>query len=396
MKVSNSKIDAINKDRYIGKGAAGIVYKIFFNGTPAVIKFPVNPEKRCSIKQEISIYSNLCKVFDECLCKKNIVQMLGYNNEKCALILEYFDADLTHYVGYPFSDVTYLTHRLLPRTNINQRPNFDKLSVMFGTQSIDSTIFKMYNDIYTGILCLHTNRISHRDLELKNVLVRGGGKIGITDFGMSKIIENAVYNILTEEFGRDLHKIGPMMGNFIDYTNPLPYQYQLDEPNHIVNNSKILDGIQNDVLQDAFFLFVYFQDIVVFVSLMYYCNENMDRNGGDVLLREARKEYKYQFNELFPGVHMDYLPKKSLEFVLDSMFDRLKNGNLFDLIVYFRSVFSNILIDNELFPLQNETVHTYLTTHFGKNYTPNVGVGDIKVGFLMKRFDLFLDTFSVK
>jgi hypothetical protein len=79
MKDSDVKsiLSSIGKSNFLGKGSAGLVYRFDYYGIPAVAKIPVREDMKASIKKEIVNYGYICKIFNACLCSKNIVQMLG-------------------------------------------------------------------------------------------------------------------------------------------------------------------------------------------------------------------------------------------------------------------------------------------------------------------------------
>lgn len=78
------------------------------------------------------------------------------------------------------------------------------------------------------------------------------------------------------------------MGNFLDSTNPEPYQYRLDnksgkggndEQDHLsqgVDNIAILDKLRNPALKDGFLVLTKFKDILEFISMMHYLNKHVD------------------------------------------------------------------------------------------------------------------------
>lgn len=403
----------IGPNNFLGKGGAGTVYRFDYYDIPAVVKVHNVESKKRSLNNEIVNYSYICKVFNDCSCKQNIVQMLGYDMKNGLIMLEYFDgSDLVKYTGYPMSPVTFYTHRLLPRTSDTKSPtsaDFTTLGKYLGSSDNEETILILFNKIYSGILCLHGVGIVHRDFELKNILIRTDGKVGITDFGLSRIIGNEIVNYpfssTVAGFGTDLNSLGPMMGNFLDSTNKEPYQYRLDNQSrgredelvHLsqVDNVAILDNLSNPALQDAFLILTKFKELVEFVSMMHYLNKHVDFESGSALINNAAAEADDTIEaEVEPEqVDMFYVSDNDISSVITTMFDRITpNTGLAELVLYFRLIFDQILILNGATEkLGSESVHNYVKRVFGSNYdivitsSPNL----LRYGFLLKHFNLF-------
>lgn len=390
----------IGPNNFLGKGAAGTVYRFDYYNIPAVIKVPNDETKKLSLRNEIVNYSYICKVFNDCLCKNNIVQMLGYDSENALIMLEYFDgSDLTSYTGYPMTDITHYTHRLLPRTSSSLgSADFSTLGKYLGSSNFEDITFILFNKIYTGILCLHHVGVLHLDFELKNILIRSDGKIGIADFGLSRIISAQHlaygYSALFSSFTRDIDSIGPMMGNFLDSTNPQPYQYRLD--NQAVDNMLILNNLKDPVVKDTFLVLTTFKDLVTFVSIISYLNSHVDLQTGrefiedsaaeanDILDEEVTEEDEKEFL---------YITDDDINTVINTMFNKITpESGLSKLVLYFRLIFDQILRLNGADPLStNESVHDHIKRMFGSNYNliMTSAANLLRYGFLLKHFNLF-------
>lgn len=383
----------LSQDNFLGKGAAGIVYKFNYYNIVSAVKIPINSYKKDSIRSEIYNYSYLCKAFNNCNCKNNIIQMLGYDLDDAIIILEYFDgSDLTKYVRYPMHSSTFHTHRLLPRSEKDKSADFTSLGQIFRTSSRDSTIWTMFNKIYTGLLCIHTVGLIHRDFELKNILINSKGRIGISDFGLSLVLNEDILSYGSEfvcnEFKKDISLLGPMMGDFLDSTNIEPYQFRMDYGN--INNVPILNSIQDSNLQDTFLLLTSFSDIVVFVSFIYYINKN-NTNNNDFITDASSTANTYINDEL--SSNQMYIYQDQVDNIKSNIQSTLISGSgLVDLLKYFRLVINKMLyLGGVNSTLGDKSIHTFLSNVFGSNY--DIIIKDLSIqiryGFLLTHFDLF-------
>lgn len=394
----------LSPQNYLGEGSVGKVYRINYYEISAVAKVPVNETKKDALMKEIVIYSYICKLFNKCKCNANIVQMLGYNTYHSIIMLEYFDgSDLTKYTGYPVSESTNLTHRLLPRSNPGMA-NFILLGKYLKLLKTEDIIFTLFDHITSGIICLHSTKILHRDFELKNILIRSDGKIGITDFGVSKIIgKGETYDDFTQllsGFKFDTDNLGPMMGDFIDSTNYIPYQYRLEKG--AIDNISILDSIKDSRLSDAFLLLIEFPDLVAFTSAIYYMNLNTDSSIKNDLIQDAADSYN---DSIVEDTELEenereaiYIEPSQIENIMNMLYDKLKSRpSLTNLIVYFRLIIDRMMVTIGSDPLpQSLSVYEYLKQSFPAQQSEVIRllVEQIANGFHLRNFDLFIKAFE--
>jgi serine/threonine protein kinase len=319
------------------------------------------------------------------------------------IMLEFFDgSDLAKYTNYPINESTFLTHRLLPRSGPGEA-NFSTLGKYLGELTPEGNIFKLFDEIYTGIVCLHGAGILHKDFELKNILIRSDGKIGISDFGVSRIIgkEYISYGFfpLFDAFKSDLNSLGPMMGNFLDSTNQEPYQYRLERGT--VDDISILNNIKDRMLKDAFLLLTSFKDLATFVSFIYFFNQHLDRDTGKQILDQAAEFYNDNIiHDVSDESEQEvlFVYDNTIESVIDIIYDRLlPEARLSDLILYFRLVISKMLkLSGIGETLDTESVHDYILQNFGHNYTEVITsmATQLRYGFLLNNFDLFYEIYQ--
>jgi serine/threonine protein kinase len=391
-------------DNFLGKGAVGAVYRFDYYGIHAVAKIPIQSDKIETMKREIVIYNYICKVFNRCACRNNIVQMLGYDNEHGIIMLELFDgSDLIRYTGYPMNPSTFLTHRLEPRTHVGGSADFTTLGKYLRTSNSEETILKLFDHIYTGLLCLHSAKIVHKDLELKNILIRSDGKVGITDFGASRILDQGSsyygFNGLFAGMRVDTDKVGPMMGNFLDSCSKQPYQYRLDLGS--VDNIIILNNIFDTHLKDAFMVLVLFPDIVAFISLIYYINRNIDRDSGAELIDDAAGTYNDNIDAEIPEHIREsmYISTDITKLVVDGMYNNLvPEATMYDLIRYFRLIISSLIASIGIpeIIMESESVHDFLTRSFKNKYMEYVTAmaDSVRYGYLLTNFNLFQTVYT--
>jgi serine/threonine protein kinase len=398
----NDILDDIKIETPLGKGAAGTVYRLNYYTIPAVVKVPNSPDKEASLKAEIIIYQYLCKIFNQCVCQTHIVQLLGYDMNRAIMILEYFDgSDLVRYTGYPMHPSTFLTHRLQPRTSSNT-PDIGTLKTYLHTNTMEDTIWSLFNNVYTGLLCLHGRAVLHRDLELKNILISSSGKVGITDFGLSQIINHKLLSTgaqgLMAAFRRDLASVGPMMGDFLDIDNVEPYQYRLERGPII--NRPILNKLTSVKLKDAFLLLTSFREIAVFVSFVYYLTNHLDFETSREFITSLVESANDSIEEKIPEEQRGqwYIYESELEFIMNTIYNPLiVEPGFMELAAYFRHViavlFRGIGLNDPIG--EKESVHDYITRHFPSDYDLAItSLSDqIEYGVLLKHFNLFTDAY---
>ena len=157
---------AIYKDQPLGSGAYGIVCKAKCDQLPCAAKL-LHPTFLVPGNWAVDKFMQECS-FLASLKHPHIVQFLGVHTEtstsQTALFMELMDESLT--------------------TFLNRYHSSDQ-SVPFNIQ-VD-----ICHDIVLALHYLHTNGIIHRDLSSNNVLLLGGRRAKITDFGMSKLTMNS-------------------------------------------------------------------------------------------------------------------------------------------------------------------------------------------------------------
>jgi hypothetical protein len=402
-------IQQINPLTLIGYGREGAVYRINYRGRLAALKIPLDQNQK-----ELEIYKYLCRVYDQCYCRTNIVQMLAYNDsidliKGPIIILEFFDgSNLAQYTGYEFSPITYYTHRLLPRL-VPGDADYRTLGRFFNLNRKDDIIMHMFKSIYNGLLCLHSRAVTHRDLELKNVLVRSDGKVAIADFGAARLLrfgENYDdFTGLWSVFNNDYRTFGPMMGNFIDSTNDLPFQYRLDHHKDSINIEDLLIRIEDQSLQDLFLVAMEFPTILVFVSFIFYLNLLNNSLLVHSLIDQATDHYNDQMSSTEEINEDEYALKEISNIDKEYIYSHLSVPVPLDivltrkLILYSRLVIGSILEsvseDNQIYP--NESIYQVFNRIFGRQNYPTIikAIQDeLNNGYLFKNFNLFVNVYS--
>jgi len=138
----------------IGKGTFGIVREAYLKGTKVAAK-----EMYSNVQSDFINELNILTRLDH----KNCVKLYSYNIEFRSLIMEYCPYNLY--------------------TIIHQQ----------GTLSVEIKK-KLFIDILEGVMYLHKSEIIHRDLKPSNILITSDNVAKITDYGTSKIVENAENN----------------------------------------------------------------------------------------------------------------------------------------------------------------------------------------------------------
>ena len=157
----------ILKDKQLGKGSYGAVYKAMWGLLPCAAKL-LHPllielsepgdDPRRQFEQECHFLSTMKH--------PHIVQYLGTiqdpNSELPALLMELMDESLTHFLERSQLSLSY-------HVEVN-----------------------LCHDIALALDYLHSNDVIHRDLSSNNVLLIAGSRAKVTDFGMSKLLRISI------------------------------------------------------------------------------------------------------------------------------------------------------------------------------------------------------------
>jgi len=275
----------------------------------------------------------------------------------------------------------------------------------------EDIIFKLFSNIFEGISCLHYRGVVHRDLELKNILMRSDGKIAITDFGTSQILEPDTYYQLTGRLSVDLNKLGPMLGNFIDSESDIPFQLLLDESSAFPEDNYeerdvrvLLNTISSPHLQDLFLLFMNFPSILLFISFVKYCDWNLNDEVTSQLIYEASDIYNDNIQNDGP-IDQDEkdvitIFKVDIDYMINNIHEHIDMRNLtLKTLYYFRLVIDSLILamnPNSLLP--RESVYQGIIRIFGNDQysiviqTFQELISDF--GFLIKNFNIFKNAFG--
>ena len=155
----------IFKDRSLGSGAYGMVCRAKYNQLPCAAKL-LHSSFLAPGNYAVDRFAQECE-FLSSLKHPHIVQFLGVHTDpstnQTALLMELMDESLTTF---------------LSRYSLNS-------PVPLHTQ------VNICHDVSLALHYLHINNIIHRDLSSNNVLLLGGRRAKITDFGMSKLTPNS-------------------------------------------------------------------------------------------------------------------------------------------------------------------------------------------------------------
>jgi hypothetical protein len=267
----------------------------------------------------------------------------------------------------------------------------------------------MFKSIYNSLLCLHSRAVTHRDHELKNVLVRSDGKVAIADFDAARLLrfgENYDdFTGLWSVFNNDYRTFGPMMGNFIDSTNDLPFQYRLDHHKDSINIEDLLIRIEDQSLQDLFLVAMEFPTILVFVSFIFYLKLLNNSLLVHTLIDQATDHYNDQMSSTEEINEDEYALKEISNIDKEYIYSHLSAPVPLDidltrkLILYSRLVIGSILEsvseDNQIYP--NESIYQVFNRIFGRQNYPTIikAIQDeLNNGYLFKNFNLFMNVYS--
>ena len=181
--------------KLLGAGSYGSVYlaKSKFSNNEsehvAIKKFQLHDKKAyLSFKNEIKIFKKIKSDY--------LVKILDYYRDSryMYLVMEYAEkGDLEQYI----------------RSAYKRKNKID-------TKFIDTVIYQ----ITEGLNTLHKNNIIHRDIKSSNILVFNDNLVKITDFGVSKLLENN--NLLANTSIGTPYYMSP------ELVNGTPYNYSVD------------------------------------------------------------------------------------------------------------------------------------------------------------------------
>lgn len=191
----NKKYEILN---YIASGNYGTIYKAYYNKKLVVLKESANIEE---LKYEANVYNELRSV-------KNIARFFDFfiENNKCYLVIEYYDKTLYDFKEKYFTSVNYY-----------------------------STLLNIFKILYSTLFHIHSNNYLHRDLKPLNICLDKYNNPIIIDFGLSKkyIIENKHITI---------KNIKGIIGSYAFCS---------------INVEKMLEPSRRDDLESLFYIFVY-------------------------------------------------------------------------------------------------------------------------------------------
>jgi serine/threonine protein kinase len=271
----------LNRANYLGEGNAGIVHRVFYDNKLRAFKYN-RIGKYESLENELKIYQYLCHD-SECSCHNNIIKLYAYYNSPVnkiiALILDlYVATELSAILNYPQDPDTSKTHRLMSRSNGNHSTDWDHLRGILKLpidSARDLLITTLFNEILQGLFCLHGKGILHRDLQLKNILVKIGS-VAITDFGISKFYKSYVTGVRQDEkwhlFQVDNRNFGSMLGDFIFTDDEIPFQLLIETEFPLKRMAKM----SNTMLASIVFICHFMPSIFNYISAMYYTINSQD------------------------------------------------------------------------------------------------------------------------
>ena len=151
-------IDQLKKNNIIGKGASGIVYKIYKNDKVYAIK---DIDLTNLEEKEIKNIEN----------EANILTKIEHEN-----IVKY-------YKSFKYKDSYFI---IMEYCNYSDLAKFIKKNKDENTTIDNNVIYSIVLDICLGIKEMHKKNIIHRDLKPENVFINQNYKIKIGDFGIAK------------------------------------------------------------------------------------------------------------------------------------------------------------------------------------------------------------------
>ena len=166
------KFEIYKDKKLLGMGSFAKVYRGKCDQLPCAAKvlFHILDSQQPSEKKKYQQFLQECEIM-RTIRHPHIVQCLGVEKDpesgNLVLLMELMDKDLNFFLGDFKNSLPY------------------------------SLEVDLSHDICMALAYLHLNGIIHRDLSCNNVLITGGRRAKITDFGMPKIYSNCNVTTLT-------------------------------------------------------------------------------------------------------------------------------------------------------------------------------------------------------
>ena len=142
--------------KVIGSGMFGSVYSGVWKGTPVALKSKQKVDSNSALLQEVVMMKRLSH--------PNVVQVLGV----------FVDDDNHVYLAMEF---------------VEQGSLQAILRSCDGADKPAATLARYCGDVCAGLAYLHQRSILHRDIALRNFLLSGSDHVKISDFGMTRLLE---------------------------------------------------------------------------------------------------------------------------------------------------------------------------------------------------------------
>lgn len=166
-------MERYSKIKLLGKGGFAQVYLAVDNYTNkeyAMKIIDISRMKPENYQNEITLFENISK-----LSHSNIVKyetsFIDQVEKKCIIIMEYCKSMIFLIVA----DLYRLIRRYKKRNELIE----------------EETIMELFIGMLLGLQYIHQNGILHRDLKPQNILIDDMGTPKISDFGISKTVENS-------------------------------------------------------------------------------------------------------------------------------------------------------------------------------------------------------------
>ena len=168
----------------LGKGAQGIVFKCYNSSIDKFVVVKLNTDHDCTPERTEQIFKFMKKASQENL--KGII--------KC------YDCDFYELNGLLFSYIVMEMGN--PLDNVISTLHKSKVTPLFTSNNMVQ-ILEYFSQILEGVMTLHNENFTHRDLKLPNCVIAENGIVKLIDFDNTKIIQSTksiTFNIGTWEY----------------------------------------------------------------------------------------------------------------------------------------------------------------------------------------------------
>lgn len=210
------KYSDVNIERELGSGAFGIVYLGLYNNKNVAIKTVQND----LLNMDLDNFMREAKLMMGVSQHKNVIQILGFCSDPFCIITEFAEhGDLKAYLIKKKKHITF------------------------------TTMINIIRGIAAGMSHIHKSNIMHKDLAARNILLDANNNAKISDFGLSKQVNDKEYYKLINKTKLPIKWYDPIVFYDHKYTQPSDvWSFGITSWEVLTYGKDPYEGFDNDML----------------------------------------------------------------------------------------------------------------------------------------------------